>query len=118
MFRATVTRRWQKTAEDAVQGSSGATRSKDTASTSQKHPSSVQWAIDLHKTSQRKRYSEGQQQFDKALRKLAEVSSTLERSAMLERGFEKDLRTIQDKLQIGSITLREDAEKNKQTKQH
>lgn len=31
---------------------------------------------------------------------------------MLERGFEKDLRTIQAKLQIG-IDLREDAEKNK-----
>jgi len=116
MFRASVTRRWQKTAKSAVQaGSTDATRSKDTDSTRQEHPSSVQWAIDLHRTSQRKRYSEGQLQFDKALRKLAEVSNILERSATLERGFEKDLRTIQAKLQIG-INVREDAEK-KRTKQ-
>lgn len=118
MFRATVTRRWQKTAKGAVQDSSDATRSKDTKhdSTHQKHPSSVQWALDLHrglhKISQRKEYSDGHLQFDKALRKLTEVSTILERSAMLERGFEKDLRTIQAKLQIG-IDLREDAEKNK-----
>ena len=62
--------------------------------------------------SQRKDYSDGHLQFDKALRKLTKVSTILERSAMLERGFEKDLRTIQAKLQIG-IDLREDAEKNK-----
>lgn len=115
MFRATVTRRWQKTAKSAVQNSSDSTRSKDTDSKGQKHPSSVQWAIDLHKATQRKHYSESQLQFDKALKKLAEVSTMLERSAMLERGFEKDLRTIQDKLQIGY--LHNDAGK-KQTKQH
>ena len=98
MFRASVTRRWQKAAKGAKENSSDANRSKNTDSTSHKHPSSVQWAIDLHKASQRKRYSESQLQFDKALRKLAEVSTVLERSAMLERSFEKDLRTIQDKL--------------------
>ena len=114
MFRASVTRRWQKTAKGAVQGSSDTTSGKETDSTRQKHPSSVQWAIDLHRTSQRKRYSEDQLQFDKALRKLSEVSTILGRSAMLERGFEKDLRTIQAKLQIG-VDLREDAEKQ-QTK--
>ena len=98
MFRASVTRRWQKAAKGAKQNSSDTTRSKNTDSTSHKRPSSVQWAIDLHKASQRKRYSESQLQFDKALRKLAEVSTVLERSAMLERSFEKDLRTLQDKL--------------------
>ena len=117
MFRASVTRRWQKTAKSAAQDSSHSTRSNGTDSTSKKHPSAVQWAIDLHKVTQRKRYSESQLQFDKALRKLAEVSTILERSAMLERGFERDLRTIQDKLQIGNFPVREDAGKN-QTKQH
>lgn len=114
MFRATVTRRWQKTAKDAVRDSSDATRSQEADSTRQKHPPSVQWAIDLHKKSQRKRYCEGQLQFDKALRKLTKVLTVLERSAMLERGFEKDLRTIQAKLQI-DIDLREDAVKNNTT---
>ena len=117
MFRATVTRRWQKTAKSAVQNSSDSGRSKDTDSKGRKHPSSVQWAIDLHKATQRKRYSESQLQFDKALKKLAEVSTILERSAMLERDFEKDLRTIQDKLQMGY--LHNDAGKNKPAaKQH
>ena len=118
MFRASVTRRWQKTAKSAAQDSSDATRSKGTDSKSQKRASSVQWAIDLHKAIQRKRYSESQREFDKALMKLAEVSTMLERSAMLERGFEKDLRTIQDKLQIGNLPVREDAEKkNNKTNQ-
>ena len=110
MFRASVARRWQNTAKSALQGSSDATRSKDTEATSKELPSSVQWAIDLHRTSQRKRYSEGQLQSDKALRKLAEVSTMLERSTALERGLERDLKTIQAKLQMG-INLRKDAEK-------
>ena len=38
---------------------------------------------------------------DKALRKLAEMSSILERSATLEKDFEQDLLSIQEKFQTG-----------------
>ncbi|KAL9975126.1 hypothetical protein ACROYT_G012244 [Oculina patagonica] len=116
MFRPSVRRRWQTTASKAVQNDREAGNSgKDKKHDSKKHdskqrahssPASVQWAIDLHRsvrlnTSQRKHYSEGRIEFDKVLRKLTEISSILERSALLERDYESDLRTIQVKLQAG-----------------
>ena len=108
MFRPlTVRRRWQTTASNVVQkekeGNRGEEKKKN--SVRQQPPSSVQWAVDLHrsvrnKTSQRKHYTDRPLvEFDKVLRKLTEISRLLERSALLERDFEKDLRTIQVQLQ-------------------
>lgn len=107
MFRSSVRRRWQTTATKAVQNEKKGNRGKDKEHDSKRreYPSSDQWAVDLHrsaashKTSQRKHYSDGRPEFDKVLRKLTEISSILERSALLERDFEKDLRIIQVKLQ-------------------
>ena len=109
MLRGTaVRRRWQKTASNAVQNDKlkqgKGCEDKKPDSMRQEHPPSVQWAVDLHrrlshKTSKRKYYSDGRVEFDKVLRKLSEISSILERSALLERDFEKDLRTIQVQLQ-------------------
>ena len=64
---------------------------------------SVQWADDLdrefRKGPLRKFNSDGYLEFDKALRKLTEVSSMLERSATLEKDFEEDLQSIQKRLE-------------------
>jgi len=66
------------------------------------HKKSVQWASELSdqlpKVSLRKCKSDGFIEFDRALKKLTEVSSLLERSATLEKNFEESLQSIQEKL--------------------
>ena len=69
------------------------------------HKRSVQWASELAGHIQeapiRKYKSDGFIDFDKALKKLSKVSSMLERSATLEKDFEENLQSIQEKLNTG-----------------
>lgn len=70
------------------------------------HKKSVQWASalanQLPDAPVRKCKSDGFLDFDQALKKLSEVSSLLERSTTLEKDFEENLNSIQEKLNTGS----------------
>lgn len=69
------------------------------------HKKSVQWASELAdqipKAPLRKCKSDSFIEFDQALKKLTKVSSLLERSETLEKDYEENLQSIQEKLKTG-----------------
>ena len=105
-FRSSTARhRWrQAAAANRVQNEKIFSNSTDTRNGQKKrnHQPLAQWAVDLHrnvrKKSPRRNNSDGVIEYSKVLRKLKEMSSTLERSEMLEKDFEQDLRYLHEKL--------------------
>lgn len=80
-------------------------KDKNKEEPNRQHKRSVQWASEVAGQIQeapiRKCKSDGFIDFDKALSKLSKVSSMLDRSATLEKDFEENLQSIQEKLNTG-----------------